>query len=294
MLRHATGPRTQARTGCSDPEANLERGGLSPAEFEPLHGPTGHRVPVGIEPPAPVGNAGEAATMGPTMKHALSLVLAMTALGLGCSKDQTPTTPPDATAATPVDEAAADDGDDAGDVDEPADSAEDGGDEPGETAPEDEPESAGPITDEYGAVAVAANPRAEVTEVAKWANMKTEIRTPSGKVFKDKGKAFPYDQLTRLDFDFEGITHTFLVDLSRDGKSKAGVKLTYLAGGEEVVRNYGFDAKLNKREVLRLDDGTALALTISTKTIKPLPVEEREKLKGADGNRDPLSGASGD
>lgn len=231
--------------------------------------------------------------MVPTMKHALSLVLAMTALGFGCSKDPAPTTPPtDAAAATPVDGTAADDGGEASDSGDGTSDPGDGGDEgTDETSPEDAPVSAGPITDEYGAVAVAKNPRAEVTEVAKWANMKTEIKTPGGKVFKDKGKAFPYDQLTRLDFDFEGITHTFLVDLSRDGKSKAAVKLTYLAGGEEVVRNYGFDAKLNKREVLRLDDGTALALTISTKTIKPLPIEEREKLQGADGNRDPLSGA---
>lgn len=150
--------------------------------------------------------------------------------------------------------------------------------------------AAGPLTDEYGAVAVAKNPRAEVTKTSKWAKVKVEIRTPSGKVFKDTGKSFPYDQLTRLDFDFEGISHTFLIDLSRDGKSNAAVKLTYIAGGEEVVRNYGFDAKLSKREVLRLDDGTALALTVSNKTIKPLPAEVREQLEGADNDRDPLSG----
>ncbi|MEM6988984.1 MAG: hypothetical protein AAF721_00760 [Myxococcota bacterium] len=222
------------------------------------------------------------------MKHALLFVFAGSALAFGCSKSTPPSTPPDATAATPTDATTPDSPDPEGSDPDEGTATEDGGEEP---SPEDTPTSAGPITDEYGAVAVARDPRAEVTEISKWANMKTEIRTPSGKVFKDKGKAFPYDQLTRLDFDFEGITHTFLVDLSRDGKSKAAVKLTYLAGGEEVVRNYGFDAKLNKREVLRLDDGTALALTISTKTIKPLPIEEREKLQGADGNRDPLSGA---
>ncbi|MBL4686972.1 MAG: hypothetical protein JKY37_20420 [Nannocystaceae bacterium] len=226
------------------------------------------------------------------MKHVLSLVIAASALGLGCSKDTAPTTPPtDASApnATDASDAPSESPDDESQTDDGTADAK-GTDATTDTAPEDAPVSAGPLTDEYGAVAVAKNPRAEVTEVSKWASLKTEIRTPSGKVFKDKGKAFPYDQPTRLDFDFEGITHTFLIDLERAGKGKASVKLTYLAGGEEVVRNYGFDAKLNKREVLRLDDGTALALTVSNKTIKPLPKEEREQLKGADGSRDPLAG----
>lgn len=229
------------------------------------------------------------------MRLSLALCIATTLLLPGCSKDPQPTTPPSDPAAggltpdgTPPPEGS--DGDtetaDAGDT---ADSA-DGGDEG--VDPVDAPVSSGPITDEYGAVAIAENPRAEVTEASTWANVKLEIKTPSGKVFKDPGKAFPFDQLTRIEFDFEGITHTFLLDVSPPGKSKAALKLTYLAGGEEVVRNYGFDAQLKKREVLRLDDGTALALTVGSKKIQPLPKEEREKLQGSDGNRDPLKGAT--
>ena len=36
----------------------------------------------------------------------------------------------------------------------------------------------------------------------------------------------------------------------------------------------------------------ALALTVGSKKIQPLPKEEREKLEGSDGNRDPLKGAT--
>lgn len=229
------------------------------------------------------------------MRLSLALCIATTLLLPGCSKDPQPTTPPSDGAAgglspdgTPPPESA-DGGTETADAGDTTDSA-DGGDEG--VDPVDTPVSSGPITDEYGAVAIAENPRAEVTEASTWANVKLEIKTPSGKVFKDPGKAFPFDQLTRIEFDFEGITHTFLLDISPPGKSKAALKLTYLAGGEEVVRNYGFDAKLKKREVLRLDDGTALALTVGSKKIQPLPKEEREKLQGSDGNRDPLKGAT--
>lgn len=227
------------------------------------------------------------------MKYPLSFFIAGCVLALGCSKQPAPTTAPSDPAPTATTDGAA--GEDQGEAsgEDPGDGGvEDGTDAPSDDgAGEDEtPTSAGPITDEYGAVAVAANPRAEVTEVSKWASVKIELRTDKGKVHKTSGYAFPYDQLTRVEFDFEGINHIFLLDLGMDG-SKASVKMTYLAGGEEVVRNYGFDVKLKKREVLRLDDGTGVALTVSNKTIKPLPAEEREKLKGADGDRDPLSGA---
>ena len=225
------------------------------------------------------------------MKYPLNLILALGALVLGCSKDTPPPTPPaDATAATPVDSTADDSGEASGE-DPDAESAEEGdapASEDGEITADDLPQDAGPITDEYGAVAIAKDPRAEVDKDTKWARIKLEIKTPEGKLFKDPGQVMPFDQLTRVDFDFEGLTHTFLLDLSQDG-GKVGVKVTYLAGGEEVVRNYGFDARVDKREVLRLDDGTALAMTIGTKTIKPLPKAEREKLEGAK-TRDPLAG----
>ena len=225
------------------------------------------------------------------MKQHLIPFIAASVLALGCSKDTAPTTTPaDATAATPT-ETADDSGEASGeDPGEPADSDE-GTDEPGdEITADDLPQDAGPITDEYGAVALVEDPRAVVENAEKWANVKLEIRSPGGKVFKDPGKVFRYGEKTRIDFDFEGITHTFLLDIGKPG-STAPVNMSYMAGGEEVVRNYDFEAKLSKREVLRLDDGTAVALTISTKTIKPLPVEEREKLKGAAGERDPLAGA---
>lgn len=223
------------------------------------------------------------------MKPPLSLAIAACFLLAACNKNAPPSTPPDDAAAADV--GPADATSDETDADTVV-SDDDSDDVVSLEAPEGTTASAASVTDEYGAVEVVENPRAAVTETAKWANVKSEIRTPKGKIFKDEGKAFPYDQLTRIDFDFEGITHTFLLELSPAGKGKASVKLTYLAGGEEIVRNYGFDAKLNKRELLRLDDGTALALTVSTRTIKPLPKEERERLEGVNGNRDPLAGAS--
>lgn len=136
-------------------------------------------------------------------------------------------------------------------------------------------------------VDVPKDPAEGLTEPTSFASIKLEIRTPAGKVYRDSAKVIRWEQLTRVPIDFEGERHEFIVDVKRSGK-QATVEMTYLRGGTEIVRKYALEAKLKKREVLRIDDGTALAVTVTSKTIKPKPPGQ-QKIDNPEGN-DPLTG----
>jgi hypothetical protein len=136
-------------------------------------------------------------------------------------------------------------------------------------------------------VEVPEDPAEGLTEPTSFATVKMEIRTPDGKVFRDNGKVIRWDQLTRIPIDFEAKQHEFIVEVKRSGK-KATIELSYVLDGTDVVRNVPIETKIGKRELLRIDDGTALAVTIGTKTIKPKPPSQ-QKIETPKGNQ-PLTG----
>lgn len=221
---------------------------------------------------------------------ALFATLALTA----CDKGSAPPPAPPDSAGT-ADPSGGDNGEASGDpVDAASGDGSDGAitsadDVGGITSPKVKP-AVVEVVDEYGAIMIRADPAEGLEKATAMAKIKLEIRSPNGKIHKDQARIVRWDELTRVEMEFQGIEHAFLLDLGKDGKS-VSVKLTYLADGEEVIRNYGYDSKVGKREVVRIDDGTALAVTINTKTVKPKPPEPgQEKIKTAEGD-DPLAGA---
>ena len=163
----------------------------------------------------------------------------------------------------------------------------------------DQPAEEEPATDDDGGLGPAAattagdpvdvpkDPAEGLTEPTSFASIKLEIRTPDGKVYRDSAKVIRWEQSTRIPIDFEGERHEFLLDVRRSGK-QATVEMTYLRGGTEILRKYALDTKIKKRELLRIDDGTALAVTVTPKTIKPKPASQ-QKIDNPEGN-DPLTG----
>ena len=98
-----------------------------------------------------------------------------------------------------------------------------------------------------------------------------------------------WDQLTRIPVDFNGQIHEFDVQVANKG-GQVGVTISYNVGSEAVLADYKFDTKPKFREVLRIDNGMALAITVTPKTVKPYTKKEREKLEGK-AEKDPLAGA---
>jgi hypothetical protein len=212
---------------------------------------------------------------------------------LACGKPAA-TTPPVDPGAAPSSDPAAPASDPAATPDEegtpeaPAEApaAEDGGGEGGEGEAEG---AAVAVEDPNAPAPVPEDPADGLTEPTSMASVKLEIKGEDGKVFKDKGKVIRWDQLTRIPIDFGSRMHEFDILLGQDKKS-VGVQISYFVGGKEVLRKYRFDTKVGTREVIQIEGGVAVALTVTPKTIKPKPAAERDKVD-AGGSRDPLAGA---
>lgn len=206
-----------------------------------------------------------------------------------CGKPDAPTTPPGdpgGAPATTSEEAVPADGPDEVSEEEP---------DASEAAPQgasDEPtddQTVAAVSDPNTPASVPEDPAEGLTEPTNMASVKLEIKGEDGKVFKDKPKVIRWDQLTRIPIDFGSRLHEFDLLLGQDKKS-VDVQISYTVGGKEVLRKYRFDTKVGTREVIQIEGGVAVALTVTPKTIKPRPAAERDKVE-AGGSRDPLAGA---
>lgn len=217
-----------------------------------------------------------------TRNSVISLICV--ALGLGaCGKDTPPATSPDGGGAV----AANDDG--AGTEDAVEDGTDDLEPDP-DSADDWDPEAGGSgyVADE-GPVSPVEDPRADITEPTQMATVTIEIKSGGGKVRKNSPQYVQWNQLTRIPVDFQGQIHEFDVQVKNNG-GNVGVILSYNVGADAVLADYSFDTKPKFREVLRIEDGMALAITVTPKTVKPYSKKEREKLEGKS-EKDPLAGA---
>jgi hypothetical protein len=211
---------------------------------------------------------------------AACLILLVTA----CDKETQPppTTAPNAVEATD-EPAPAEDPGPADESTEPAQSDE------GETGEDDGGVDLGPPATSApdGPVEIPDDPAEGLTEPTSFASVKVEVKTPGGEVVRDEARIIRWDQPTRIPVDVSGKEHEFTLDIHRDGK-KVSLKITYVVDGTDVLREQPLDSKLGKRDVLRIDDGTALAFTVANKTIKP-KAPSQKKIDNPEGN-DPLTG----
>lgn len=146
-----------------------------------------------------------------------------------------------------------------------------------------------------GASAKATPAAAEKAETKNVALVKVEIRQESGKVIKNEGDLVGWNEDASLKIKSEDVTHALEVKVVRDGdkSKKASVTLAYARGGEAIIAPYTFDVKLKKREVIQIEGGLAIALTVVPKKVavdKPKDApKDSHKVEKIDGD-DPLSG----
>lgn len=155
------------------------------------------------------------------------------------------------------------------------------------------------------------------------AQIKIEIKLESGRVVKpDDIFTVDYGVENQLAIEAEGSNHEFMLKVDRkgdgepdEGKKKKGKKgkkkaqvvaltVGYDRDGEAIVAPYTFDAKVKKREVLRIEGGMALAFTITPKVLEgeggttteeeELPPEDtappKDKIEIHGDDNDPLGG----
>ncbi|MEX1368521.1 MAG: hypothetical protein AB1Z98_35660 [Nannocystaceae bacterium] len=148
---------------------------------------------------------------------------------------------------------------------------------------------AGPVTAEAADEDDTEQEQAE-REVAQ---IKIEIKLESGRVVKpDDDFTIDFGVENQLAIDADGSSHQFMLKVEhkptpegskkKKGKNKdqiVALTVGYDRDGEPIVAPYTFDAKVKKREVLRIEGGMAIAFTITPKTLAApggTPTDEEE------------------
>lgn len=135
-------------------------------------------------------------------------------------------------------------------------------------------------------------PAATESEAKIVAAVKVEIRQESGSVVKGDA-LLDWNEDGTVSIEHDGTQHDLAVRLDRSGNSKKlSVTLAYTRGGEDVVAPYTFDAKIKKREVLRVEGNLAIAITVTPKKAAPEkpPEPKKPRLETGDDSDDPLAG----
>lgn len=125
---------------------------------------------------------------------------------------------------------------------------------------------------------------AQVEAEAEVAQIKIEIKLESGRVVKpDDNFTVDFGVENSLEIQADGSNHQFMLKVDRKGDKQQSKEVVLTVGydrdGEAIVAPYSFDAKVKKREVLRIEGGMALAFTITPKkkTTGATPTEEEEE-----------------
>lgn len=144
------------------------------------------------------------------------------------------------------------------------------------------------------APAVASAPAAEAKaatqqETKQVASIKVEIRQESGEVVKGSTQ-LGWNEDGTLSIEQDGTKHKLELRVDREGNSKnLSITVAYSRGGKDIVAPYVFDAKVKKREVLRIEDNLAIAVTVT-----PTKIVRVKEDKGEDKPKLDLSGDDGD
>jgi hypothetical protein len=164
--------------------------------------------------------------------------------------------------------------------------------------------------------------------IVEVAIVKVEVKLESGKVIKHDGVLFEWGDEGNVVLKYDDHTHDVALKVDRTDDSGKAIKLTvgYARDGESIIQPQTVSTEAKKREVIRIEGGSAIALTVTPKKVKldengnpvePIPPDEpkpkekdkpkeqkpkapvqpapppeppkRPKLKGPDSN-DPLEG----
>jgi hypothetical protein len=151
------------------------------------------------------------------------------------------------------------------------------------------------------AIASAPTPAAESTTTNK-AHVKLEIKQEDGKVLRNKGDLLDWGQSGTVVIEADEHKHAVELQLTKGSDSTLTVTLAYERDGTPVVAPYTFDTKIKKREVIHIEGGAAIALTITPKAVKqgdaaPPPEEspepapkDKDKIEIGTNPNDPLGG----
>ncbi len=123
------------------------------------------------------------------------------------------------------------------------------------------------------------------------ASIKLEIKLESGRVIKpERDFTVEYGVDNSVEIQAEGAKHHFLINVRRKSKDDKGPEVSITVGydrdEEAIIAPFTFKAKVKKREVLRIEGGSAIAFVVTPKKVageapkaEEQPEEPQEKPK---------------
>lgn len=138
--------------------------------------------------------------------------------------------------------------------------------------------------------AAALTPMAEA-DTKQVAQVKLEIRQESGKVAKNTAQ-LEWNAASGISFEAADHQHDVHLELVRPSakSNKLSITVAYERDGEAIIAPYTVDTKVKKREVIRIEGGLAIALTVTPKKVKvAAPIDKKPDFNPGEGD-DPLSG----
>jgi hypothetical protein len=147
-----------------------------------------------------------------------------------------------------------------------------------------------------GALVNAAPATASSSQVAQgdkkarsMALVKIEVRLEDGGVVKNKGDLLKWNNKGTVVFDGQGQTHSFEITPRHNG-DKLSIKIGYSRNGEPIFAPFDYETGPNQRELLEIDDGLSLAITVTPKKVDSKSKPKRDDSIEGPEDDDPLGG----
>jgi hypothetical protein len=113
------------------------------------------------------------------------------------------------------------------------------------------------------------------------ASVKIELKQPSGKVLKYDGAQLEFGADGNVTFKADDHVHDVSLRIERASDQSKAISLTvgYTKDGQSVIAPQTVDSEIKKREVIRIEGGVAIAITVSAKATKKAAPEEKPEEK---------------
>lgn len=130
---------------------------------------------------------------------------------------------------------------------------------------------------------VAASDQDDADEAAPKdvASVKIELKQPSGKVLKYDGAILDWGADGNVSFKADDHVHDVALRIDRAGDESKAISLTvgYTKDGQPIIAAHTVDSEIKKREVIRVEGGLAIAITVTPKANKAAAPKEEEQPK---------------
>ncbi len=129
------------------------------------------------------------------------------------------------------------------------------------------------VAGEPEACAAQAEDEDAPTDVA---SVKIELKQANGKTLKYDGALLDWGADGNVTFKVDDHVHDVSLRIDRTNDTAKTIALTvgYTKDGRSVIEPQTVDSEILKREVIRIDGGAAIAITVSAKVNKPQPAPE--------------------